>query len=133
MFVNRVEDRFETMKVVDIGAKTLDIDNAEAYFPWFSLARHPKVELIGFEPQDGERRKLLEKYAGQGATFLPDVVGDGSIKTFYESEYSDVCGCYPVPVLVEHLDVDSRPDINPLKKYKPAAWTIFRRPKERIF
>ena len=104
MFVNRVEDRFDTMKVVDIGAKTLDIDNAEAYFPWFSLARHPKVELIGFEPQDGERRKLLEKYAGIGATFLPDVVGDGSVRRFYQSEYSDVCGCYPVPKsLVEHL------------------------------
>ena len=122
------------MKVVDIGAKTLDIDNASILSLVF-VGAASKVELIGFEPQDENVEnswKNMPVKARRSCPMLSATVRsrrsiNRSIPTFVvairsPNPLSSILGI-PIP----------RPDINPLKKYKPAAWTIFRRRKERIF
>jgi FkbM family methyltransferase len=72
--------RQQRVKVVDVGAMLLDVEPAR-YMP---LVREGQAEVVGFEPQEAECARLSAQRLA-GATFLPYAVGDGSERTFYET------------------------------------------------
>ncbi|MEN6386830.1 MAG: FkbM family methyltransferase [Phycisphaerales bacterium] len=64
------------VKIIDIGAMLIGKPD---YAP---LLKPNACELIGFEADENECQKLNECYKGQGYTFLPYFIGDGSKRTF---------------------------------------------------
>ena len=67
------------LKIVDVGAMTLGEDSD----PYSPLLRALRCEVVGFEPLEDECDKL-NRSAGEGRSYLPFVIGDGSDQTFYE-------------------------------------------------
>ena len=65
------------IKIVDVGAMAAGED------PYQRLAEQLACEIIGFDAQEEECRKL-NAAAGAGRSFLPYVIGDGSAQTFYQ-------------------------------------------------
>jgi FkbM family methyltransferase len=65
------------IKIVDVGAMAAGED------PYQRLAEQLACEVVGFDAQEEECRKL-NAAAAPGRTFLPYVIGDGSPQTFYE-------------------------------------------------
>ncbi len=70
------------IKIVDVGAMTLGKDTE----PYAALLKAAPCEVIGFEPVATELQKLSDLKL-PGRTFLPHVIGDGSLRTFYECNY----------------------------------------------
>lgn len=72
--------RQQKVRVVDVGAMLLDVEPAR-YMP---LVREGQAEVVGFEPQQAECDRLNAQRLA-GATFLPYAIGDGSERTFYQT------------------------------------------------
>lgn len=70
----------ETIKIVDIGASD------SGSHPYKSLIDRFKTEIIGFEPNEAECRKLNDTYKGTHR-FFPHFVADGNPATFYETNW----------------------------------------------
>jgi FkbM family methyltransferase len=67
------------IRIVDIGA--MAIADPDAYAP---LAASLGCEVVGFEPLEEECEKR-NRHARPGCVYLPYVIGDGSVQTFYET------------------------------------------------
>ena len=71
------------VKIIDVGAAGFGQDE-DIYAP---LARGFPCEVIGFEPVTAECEKRIAENK-PGRSYLPYVVGDGSVQTFYECNAS---------------------------------------------
>lgn len=70
-----------SITVIDIGASF----NGDP--PYQGLLDQGRARLIGFEPNDAERNKLMEAYRDTHR-ILPHFVGDGRQRTFYETNWA---------------------------------------------
>jgi FkbM family methyltransferase len=70
--LNRLFDDLPRLKVIDVGASP--IDGLPPYQPLFDAGR---VDLVGFEPDADQYRRLLALERPH-ATYLPHAIGDGS-------------------------------------------------------
>lgn len=82
--------RRPTIQVVDIGAMSLG-EGQDAYSP---LVRLAVAEVVGFEPVRAECEKL-NAMGKPGHRFLPHVVGDGTRRTFHETNMPMTSSLYP--------------------------------------
>jgi FkbM family methyltransferase len=80
--INSIVGSLPRLKITDVGAMSFG-PGTETYA---SLLKAAPCEVVGFEPIEGEFKKLetLSKVPGATARFLPYFIGDGSRRTFYE-------------------------------------------------
>lgn len=71
------------LKIVDVGAMSLG-EGTEPYAPLMQAA---PCDLYGFEPGAAEFEKLKAS-AKDGHHYLPYFIGDGTVRTFYECNYT---------------------------------------------
>ncbi|MEM9684327.1 MAG: FkbM family methyltransferase [Pseudomonadota bacterium] len=79
-----------TIKVIDVGAMSLG-DEHDAYAP---LVQANIAEVVGFEPVAAECDKL-NALGKPRHRFLPHIVGDGSVRTFHETNVPMTSSLYP--------------------------------------
>jgi FkbM family methyltransferase len=77
------------LKLVDVGA--LSMGDRELFQP---LLDATSLQIVGFEPHPGECEKLNLRH-GPPNTFLPCVIGDGSVRTFYNCNMPWTSSLYP--------------------------------------
>ena len=87
------------IRIVDVGA--MAIADPDAYAP---IAATLDCEVVGFEPLDEECEKR-NQHARPGCVYLPYVVGDGSVQTFYETNAGMTSSLFePNTALLEMFD-----------------------------
>lgn len=90
-----VKDECPKIKVVDIGA----MDTGDKNCPCYKLSQINACEIIGFEPDKKECRKLNQSGDGR---YLPYIIGNGDKRTFRTCNYNMTSSLYePNTALVE--------------------------------
>lgn len=86
---NILGDECETIKIIDVGAMMLG-KNPPSYRELLKLG---DSKVVGFEPNEEERRKLNQSCTGD-CLFLPYFIGDGSEQTFNLCNYNMTSSLY---------------------------------------
>jgi FkbM family methyltransferase len=76
------------IRVLDVGAMMWGTE------PYEKLRAAGAAKVIGFEAQPAECAKLNEAHGPAGHTYLPYVIGDGSVRTFYLTRHPPSSSLY---------------------------------------
>jgi len=97
-------DDWPPIKIIDIGAMSL----GQGTEPYNRLMKRGIADIIGFEPVQMECDKL-NAMANDRYTYLPYFIGDGSVRTFYQCNYSMTSSLYEpnTPLLDKFQNIEN--------------------------
>lgn len=94
-FIDLFDQYISEVRCVDIGAMIYEHGDSDGHGKRIkAFFAHPKVTVIGFEPQEDKCAELNDTYANH--LYLPTAVGDGSARPFHVTQSGFSSSFFPV-------------------------------------